>query len=140
MTVSLYIYYSPPQLFDTENEVNRHNSRYLFTTEGHIFRINPALRVKPWESEGAGRKEGVRGGEDVSRAVARSNESFIAHSVSHEKAMSGKNAYTLYQYDTQSQVVGFCTFLYNSHIWMHTITVIIEHSYYTPVYLVSCYL
>ena len=81
----------PPQLFDTENEVNQHNSRYLFTTEGHIFRINPALLVKPWESEGAGRKEGARSGDDISRAVARSNESFIAHSVGDENEMGGKN-------------------------------------------------
>ena len=71
-----YCCFSNMQLFDTDNEVNRHGNQYLFTTEGHLFRINPSLRVRPWAGQGG------RGEDDASCAVARTNESAFAHSVS----------------------------------------------------------
>ena len=39
------------QLFDKDNHLNKHGSRYLFNTEGHIFPISQKFRRKPWEEE-----------------------------------------------------------------------------------------
>lgn len=35
-------------LFDKDNHINRHFSRYVFSTEGHLFPIDPVFRSKPW--------------------------------------------------------------------------------------------
>lgn len=35
-------------LFDTDNHVNKHSSKYLFSTEGHLFPIRSSFRKKPW--------------------------------------------------------------------------------------------
>lgn len=57
--------------------MNRRSSDYIFTTEGHIIKLDPTLRVKPWERDAAGCFD-----DDSIYAVARTNESFITHSVS----------------------------------------------------------
>lgn len=57
--------------------MNRRASDYIFTTEGHIIKLDPTLRVKPWERDAAGCFD-----DDSIYAVARTNESFITHSVS----------------------------------------------------------
>lgn len=36
-------------LFDEENHLNKEASKYVFSTEGHIFPIDKRFRVKPWE-------------------------------------------------------------------------------------------
>ena len=36
------------QLFDKENHLNTQASRYLFSTEGHIFPIKAQFHTKPW--------------------------------------------------------------------------------------------
>ena len=64
------------QLFDTDNIVNKHALEYIFTTEGHIVKVDAALRDKPW------RRDMPACVDDTSRAVARANESFVTHSVS----------------------------------------------------------
>lgn len=63
-------------LFDTENVVNRHASDYLFTTEGHLIRLDPTLRERVWKKE----SRGYCG--DPTQAIARTNESFVTHSCS----------------------------------------------------------
>ncbi|XP_038062230.1 ER degradation-enhancing alpha-mannosidase-like protein 1 [Patiria miniata] len=35
-------------LFDSDNHVNRAASKYIFTTEGHLFPISGKYRTKPW--------------------------------------------------------------------------------------------
>ncbi|XP_005089315.1 ER degradation-enhancing alpha-mannosidase-like protein 1 [Aplysia californica] len=40
-------------LFDVDNPVNREFSRYLFSTEGHIFPLDQNFHRKPWEDEEA---------------------------------------------------------------------------------------
>eukprot|EP00731_Ephydatia_muelleri_P001336 Em0001g1336a len=62
-------------LFDTDNVVNKQFAQYVFTTEGHLIKINPDLRRKPWE---AGLQPGCFGAR--TRAVSRTNESIVAHS------------------------------------------------------------
>ena len=37
------------QLFDKDNHLNKHASKYVFSTEGHVFPIDKRFRVKPWE-------------------------------------------------------------------------------------------
>ena len=37
------------QLFDKDNYLNKHPSKYLFTTEGHILPISREFRHKAWE-------------------------------------------------------------------------------------------
>ena len=39
------------QLFDKDNHVNKALSRYLFTTEGHLFPIDGRWRHKPWQGD-----------------------------------------------------------------------------------------
>lgn len=67
------------QLFDTDNVVNQNALDYMFTTEGHLIKIDPSFRVKPWEKEF---DDDAWCEEKMSKAVARQNESFIGHSVS----------------------------------------------------------
>lgn len=38
------------QLFDVDNPVNKDLSKFLFSTEGHIFPVSWRYRRKPWES------------------------------------------------------------------------------------------
>ncbi|KAG8227687.1 hypothetical protein J437_LFUL007000 [Ladona fulva] len=38
-------------LFDKDNYVNKHFSKFLFTTEGHIFPIKSKFRLKAWDSQ-----------------------------------------------------------------------------------------
>ncbi|KAL4226158.1 ER degradation-enhancing alpha-mannosidase-like protein 1 [Mactra antiquata] len=38
-------------LFDRDNHVNKHASKYLFNTEGHIFPIDQMFRDKPWSDD-----------------------------------------------------------------------------------------
>ncbi|XP_071122942.1 ER degradation-enhancing alpha-mannosidase-like protein 1 isoform X2 [Mytilus edulis] len=38
-------------LFDEDNHLNKHASKYVFTTEGHVFPIDKRFRVKPWEED-----------------------------------------------------------------------------------------
>jgi hypothetical protein len=59
------------QLFDTENVVNRQALDYIFTTEGHVIRLDPAYRVNPWEQRLKGKG-----------ALIKANETFLEHSVS----------------------------------------------------------
>ncbi|MCG8620396.1 MAG: hypothetical protein MJE68_00140, partial [Proteobacteria bacterium] len=63
-------------MFDTENVVNQRALDYLFTTEGHLIKISPSMRRRPWE------KGLFDSCDSNSRAVARQNESSLAHSVS----------------------------------------------------------
>lgn len=63
-------------LFDTNHTLNRHASRYLFTTEGHILRIHSNLHQKPWQKGGCGWYENLF----TTNAVARVNESEINYS------------------------------------------------------------
>lgn len=39
-------------LFDIDNPVNKMDSGYLFTTEGHLLPVNNRLRHKSWDQEG----------------------------------------------------------------------------------------
>ena len=39
-----------PQLFDEDNYLNRYESEYVFTTEGHPIRIGKHWREKAWET------------------------------------------------------------------------------------------
>jgi len=39
-------------LFDVDNPVNKKDSGYLFTTEGHLLPISNRFRTKSWEEEG----------------------------------------------------------------------------------------
>ena len=68
------------QLFDTDNVVNRYSSQFIFTTEGHVIQLDPALRRRPWDRDSF--QDTHRCLEDTKRAVARVNESFVSHSVS----------------------------------------------------------
>ena len=63
------------QLFDTENVVNQQSLEYMFTTEGHLIRLDPALRARRWQ-------ERLSCEDDSQKAVARVNESFFTNSVS----------------------------------------------------------
>ncbi len=56
--------------------MNRRASDYIFTTEGHIIKVDPTLRVKPWKDIGECFDD------DSTYAIAKMNESFITHSVS----------------------------------------------------------
>lgn len=38
-------------MFDEDNHLNKHASKYVFTTEGHVFPIDKRFRVKPWEED-----------------------------------------------------------------------------------------
>ncbi|XP_060066247.1 ER degradation-enhancing alpha-mannosidase-like protein 1 [Ylistrum balloti] len=38
-------------LFDEDNHVNKEQSRYIFSTEGHLFPVDRKLRLKPWQTE-----------------------------------------------------------------------------------------
>ncbi|XP_052083872.1 ER degradation-enhancing alpha-mannosidase-like protein 1 isoform X1 [Mytilus californianus] len=44
-------------LFDEDNHLNKHASKYVFTTEGHVFPIDKRFRVKPWEDTQTEEKE-----------------------------------------------------------------------------------
>jgi hypothetical protein len=35
-------------LFDTDHYVNKHFRDFVFSTEGHLFRIRPEFRQLPW--------------------------------------------------------------------------------------------
>ena len=59
--------------------MNQHALDYIFTTEGHLIKIDPSLRVKLWEKEF--NNGDVSCEEKIRKAVARKNESFIGHSV-----------------------------------------------------------
>jgi hypothetical protein len=39
------------QLFDKDNYVNKHFSKYVFSTEGHLFPVNIQFRSKVWEEK-----------------------------------------------------------------------------------------
>ena len=72
---SILMQCSPVQLFDTENVVNQQSLEYMFTTEGHLIRLDPALRARRWQ-------ERLSCEDDSQKAVARVNESFFTNSVS----------------------------------------------------------
>lgn len=38
-------------LFDEENHLNKEASKYVFSTEGHIFPLDKRFRIKPWENK-----------------------------------------------------------------------------------------
>ncbi|XP_066997230.2 ER degradation-enhancing alpha-mannosidase-like protein 1 [Anabrus simplex] len=42
-------------LFDKDNYVNKHFSRYVFSTEGHLFTVDPLFRSKVWQNPGFSR-------------------------------------------------------------------------------------
>lgn len=48
MLIVLIIYL---QLFDKDNYVNRHFSKYVFSTEGHLFPVDIQFRSKVWEEK-----------------------------------------------------------------------------------------
>jgi hypothetical protein len=37
------------QLFDKDNYVNKHFSKYVFSTEGHLFPVAVQFRSKVWD-------------------------------------------------------------------------------------------
>lgn len=39
------------QLFDEKNHVNQDASNYIFSTEGHIFKLDTRFRKRPWDLE-----------------------------------------------------------------------------------------
>lgn len=39
-----------PQLFDEDNPLHRSDSKYIFTTEGHVVPIDKRFREKDWTS------------------------------------------------------------------------------------------
>lgn len=39
------------QLFDDNNHLNQDASNYIFSTEGHVFRIDSRFRKRPWDEE-----------------------------------------------------------------------------------------
>ena len=73
----------PPQLFDTDNVLNKQSLDYIFTTEGHVIRVDPAYRVKPWEQrQPSGSRSAREGDEVVGGALLSSDNPFVGHSVS----------------------------------------------------------
>jgi mannosidase alpha-like ER degradation enhancer 1 len=62
-------------LFDTDNVVNRYSAQFVFTTEGHVIQLDPALRHRPWDRDTC--HDCFL---DNRRAIARINESFVSHS------------------------------------------------------------
>lgn len=52
-------------LFDEDNHLNRHASKYVFTTEGHIFPIDKRFRTKPWEENSNQQEDESPGLKDV---------------------------------------------------------------------------
>lgn len=43
------LFCSHPQLFDVDNPVNKHSSKFLFSTEGHIFPLKKEFHHRPWQ-------------------------------------------------------------------------------------------
>lgn len=46
----IFLFFNP-QLFDTDNPVNREFSRYIFTTEGHLLPLDMKFHKKTWEDD-----------------------------------------------------------------------------------------
>ena len=67
-------YYDIFQLFDKDNHLNKHGSRYLFNTEGHIFPISQKFRRKPWEEEHKSTQESLL--DETVIVDARTNKTF----------------------------------------------------------------
>lgn len=71
------------QLFDKDNHVNKQASRYLFSTEGHLFPVSQIFREKHWKEEFPGIQEStVKPPGPSPVVVARTNASFsnVSHS------------------------------------------------------------
>ena len=68
------------QLFDIDHTLNKQASSYIFTTEGHLLRLDPELRQKSWKLHE--RNQYKNAYKHINRAVARINESQISSSVS----------------------------------------------------------
>lgn len=68
-------------LFDTDNVANKKALKYVFTTEGHLIKLDPSLRRKVWNdidfSQSSDSSHEQCGKE---RAVAKTHQSFISHS------------------------------------------------------------
>ena len=47
--IIVYIVSFSLQLFDTDNHLNKHPMKYIFSTEGHILPLKREFRKKPWE-------------------------------------------------------------------------------------------
>ncbi len=45
------IFYNPLQLFDEDNPLHKSESKYIFTTEGHVVPIDQRFREKSWEDQ-----------------------------------------------------------------------------------------
>ncbi len=72
------------QLFDTDNEVNKNSLKYIFTTEGHLIKLDPSLRHSAWEEFSIPRPSSDSCYENCNEdaAVAKTNQPFVTHSVS----------------------------------------------------------
>ncbi len=79
------------QLFDTDNVLNKQALDYIFTTEGHVIRLDPAYRIKPWDQTTPTHLQP----EKVGGALLKtSNDSIlIEHSVSEQRARFRKKIY-----------------------------------------------
>ncbi|RWS01214.1 ER degradation-enhancing alpha-mannosidase-like 1, partial [Dinothrombium tinctorium] len=44
-----YLYLVSFKLFDFDNPINKHPTRYIFSTEGHLFPLSSSLRNKDWK-------------------------------------------------------------------------------------------
>ncbi|XP_064400644.1 ER degradation-enhancing alpha-mannosidase-like protein 1 isoform X3 [Halichondria panicea] len=75
-------------LFDTDNEVNKNSLKYIFTTEGHLIKLDPSLRHNVWEEFKFPRTtDGCYGRCEGDRAVAKTDQSFVSHSCTPHSAL-----------------------------------------------------
>ena len=65
----------PLQLFDSENHVNQDASNYIFSTEGHIFRLDPRFRRSALESRTRNFNAKVAKTPSYTRSAGRYNDS-----------------------------------------------------------------
>ena len=65
----------PLQLFDSENHVNQDASNYIFSTEGHIFRLDPRFRKSALESKTRKFSAKVAKAPSSTRSAGRYNDS-----------------------------------------------------------------
>ncbi|XP_078677901.1 ER degradation-enhancing alpha-mannosidase-like protein 1 isoform X1 [Branchiostoma floridae x Branchiostoma belcheri] len=72
-------------LFDKDNHVNQHARRYLFTTEGHLFRVDRTFRRSPWEWEGLSQPKRSKVEEQLSVVDARGLNGTNCHKIPTER-------------------------------------------------------
>ena len=138
------------QLFDTDNVLNKQAINYIFTTEGHVIRLDPANRVRPWDQTTPAHSHSSHPGGKVGGALLRTtnDSTFIERSVSplapsplphpcHTPTTQVALKWSLFSLSVhfwQTAVVLACRCLGNSweasrHRWDCTVSKIPEHKH-----------